>query len=97
MLALLLECRPSDRPGRKDMLAIVAQLKSENAERLERMRLLPSDPHKDRNDMQELMFVRELTEIDMVAKMAGVDRSDWSMANATTLAVPGGVCTIPMN
>jgi hypothetical protein len=80
MLALLLECRPSDRPSRKDMLAIFEQLKAENAERLKRMRLLPSDPHKDRNDMQELKFVRELTEIDMVARMAGVDRSDWSMA-----------------
>jgi hypothetical protein len=80
MLALLLECRPSDRPSRKDMLAIFDLLKRENAARLERLRLLPSDPHKDRNDMQELMFVRELAEVDAVAKMAGVDRSDWSMA-----------------
>jgi hypothetical protein len=30
--------------------------------------------------MQELQFVRELAEIDSVAKRAGVDRSDWSMA-----------------
>ena len=30
--------------------------------------------------MQELQFVRELAEIDWVAKRAGVDRSDWSMA-----------------
>ncbi len=80
MLALLLECRPSDRPGRKDMLAIADQLKAENAARLKRLGVLPSDPHRGRNDMQELMFVRELTEIDMVARMAGVDRSDWSMA-----------------
>ena len=80
MLALLLECRPSDRPGRKDMQAIFAALKNENVARVKRLGVLPSDPHKDRNDMQELMFVRELAEIDLVAKMAGVDRSDWSMA-----------------
>jgi hypothetical protein len=80
MLALLLECRPSDRPSRKDMLAVFDALKTENAARVKRLGVLPTDPHKDRNDMQELMFVRELTEIDMVAKMAGVDRSDWSMA-----------------
>jgi hypothetical protein len=80
MLALLLECRPSDRPGARDMRAVLDQLTTENAGRLKRLGLLPSDPHKDRNDMQELMFVRELAEIDMVARLAGVDRSDWSMA-----------------
>ena len=30
--------------------------------------------------MQEFKFLVELAEIDAVAKMAGVDRSDWSMA-----------------
>jgi hypothetical protein len=80
MLALLLECRPSDRPSAKDMRAVLDALGAENAGRLKRLGLLPSDPHKGRNDMQELMFVRELAEIDMVARMAGVDRSDWSMA-----------------
>ena len=92
MLALLLECRPSDRPSRKDMLALFGALKNENAARVKRLGVLPSDPHKDRNDMQELMFIRELTEIDMVAKMAGVDRSDWSMAiEAGSLAFFDGV------
>jgi hypothetical protein len=80
MLALLLECRPSDRPSRTDMLAVFNELKTENAARLKRLGLLASDPHKDRNDMTELKFVRELAEIDAVARMAGVDRSDWSMA-----------------
>jgi hypothetical protein len=80
MLALLLECRPSDRPSAKDMRAVLDQLASENAARLKRLGLVASDPHKDRNDMQELKFVRELAEIDAVARMAGVDRSDWSMA-----------------
>jgi hypothetical protein len=80
MLALLLECRPSDRPSRKDMLAIFDALTRENAARVKRLGVLASDPHKDRNDMQELMFVRELAEVDEVARIAGVDRSDWSMA-----------------
>jgi hypothetical protein len=80
MLALLLECRPSDRPSRKDMLAVFDALKSENAARVKRMGILAGDAHKDRNDMQELKFISELTEIDMVAKLAGVDRTDWSMA-----------------
>jgi hypothetical protein len=80
MLALLLECRPSDRPSRADMRAVLDQLKGENAARSKRLNLLPSDPHKARNDVQELMFVRELAEIATVARMAGVDRSDWSMA-----------------
>jgi hypothetical protein len=62
------------------MLAIFDAMKSENAARVKRLGLTASDPHKDRNDMQELMFVRELTEVDMVARMAGIDRSDWSMA-----------------
>jgi hypothetical protein len=54
--------------------------------------VLPSDLHRDRNDMQELMFVRELAEIDAVARMAGVDRSDWSMALETgSLAFFDGV------
>jgi hypothetical protein len=80
MLALLLECRPSDRPSREGMRAVLDQLKTENAARSKRLNLLPSDPHKARNDLQELKFVRELAEIDALARMAGVDRSDWSMA-----------------
>ena len=80
MLALLLECRPSDRPSRKDTLAVLDALRTESAARVRRMGILAGDPHKDRNDMQELKFISELTEIDMVAGMADVDRSDWSMA-----------------
>ncbi len=80
MLALLLECRPGDRPSVADMHAIEGELRAENAARLRRLGLVARDPRRDRNDMQELKFVRELTEIDMVARMAGVDRSDWSMA-----------------
>jgi hypothetical protein len=80
ILALLLECRPTDRPSRADMRAVLDQLKGENAARSKRLNLLASDPHKDRNDLQELKFVRELAEIATAARMAGVDRSDWSMA-----------------
>jgi hypothetical protein len=80
MLALLLECRPSDRPSTRDMRAIQDALRAENTARLKRLGLIARDPRRDRNDMQELKFVRELAELDMVARMAGVDRSDWSMA-----------------
>jgi hypothetical protein len=80
LLAKLLECRSEDRPDRAAMQSIEAELRSENAARLKRLGLLPGDPKKARNDMQELQFVRELAEIDWVAKEAGVDRSDWSMA-----------------
>jgi hypothetical protein len=80
MLSMLLECHPGDRPDRAAMKAIADALKIENADRLKRLGILAGDPHKDRNDMQELKFVRELAEIDWVARQAGVDRSDWSMA-----------------
>jgi len=80
ILSKLLECRPADRPDRASLLAIADALKAENADRLKRLGLLPGEPYKDRDDMLELQFVRELAEIDAVAKMAGVDRSDWSMA-----------------
>ena len=62
------------------MRPIEEQLRKENTARLKRLGVLPGDPPKSRDDMQELQFVRELTEIDWVAKRAGVDRSDWSMA-----------------
>ncbi len=80
MLALLLECRPGDRPSQADMRAVLDALEVENAARSKRLGLRASDPHKARNDVQELKFVRELAEIVTVARMAGVDRSDWSMA-----------------
>jgi hypothetical protein len=80
LLAKLLECRPADRPDRNALRPIEEQLRSENAARLKRLGVLAGDPKKSRDDMQELQFVRELAEIDWVAKRAGVDRSDWSMA-----------------
>jgi hypothetical protein len=80
LLAKMLECRANDRPSRASVRAIELALESENADRLKRLGLRPGDPKKSRNDMQELKFVRELAEIDDMAKAAGVDRSDWSMA-----------------
>jgi cytochrome c553 len=80
LLAKLLECRPQDRPDSRAMRPIAERLRDENAARLKRLGVLPGDPPKSRDDMQELQFVRELTEIDWVAQRAGVDRSDWSMA-----------------
>ncbi len=80
ILSLLLECRPSDRPDRETMRGVLAQLQTENADRLKRLGELPDDVHKDRNDMKELEMIQELSEIVAAAKLAGVDRSDWSMA-----------------
>ena len=62
------------------MHAVAEALQAENADRLKRLGLLPGEPYKARDDMLELQFVRELAQIDAVAKLAGVDRSDWSMA-----------------
>jgi cytochrome c553 len=80
LLGKLLECRPGDRADRNAMGAIAEQLAAENVARLKRLGVRAGDPPKSRDDMQELQFVRELAEIDWVAKRAGVDRSDWSMA-----------------
>jgi hypothetical protein len=80
ILANLLECGPGGRPDRAAMAAIADALRKENADRRKRLGLTPADPKKARDDMQELSFVRELAEIDAAARMAGVDRADWSMA-----------------
>ena len=80
ILSKLLECRPAEAPDRASLRAIAEALQAENADRLKRLGLLPGEPYKARDDMLELQFVRELAQIDAVAKLAGVDRSDWSMA-----------------
>ena len=80
ILSKLLECRPAEAPDRASLRAIADVLQAENADRLKRLGLLPGEPYKARDDMLELQFVRELAQIDAVAKLAGVDRSDWSMA-----------------
>jgi hypothetical protein len=80
ILAKLMSCRQNERPDQKAMQTIAQQLLTENAARLKRLGVKAGDPRRSRNDMQELKFVRELSEIDWVARRAGVDRSDWSMA-----------------
>ena len=79
LLAKLLECRPGGRPGRTAVRLIEEQLKRENAERLKRLGD-PEDPEQSANYMPELLFVRELAEVDQVSARASADRSDWSMA-----------------
>jgi hypothetical protein len=80
LLAELLECPGAPRPGRAARRAIAAALARENAARLKRLGGRPSDPNQSIYGMEELKFVRELSEIDDVAARAGADRSDWSMA-----------------
>ena len=80
ILSKLLECRPAEAPDRASVHAVAEALQAENADRLKRLGLLPGEPYKARDDMLELQFVRELAQIDAAAKLAGVDRSDWSMA-----------------
>jgi len=62
------------------MRPIEEQLRTENAARLKRLGVLPADPRKSRDDMQELQFCPRAGGDRLVAKRAGVDRSDWSMA-----------------
>jgi hypothetical protein len=80
MLAMLLECRESDRPDPRAVRSIEGQLVRENVARLKRQGLVPGDVVTIHSQMSELLFPRELAEIDWVARRAGVDRSDWSMA-----------------
>jgi hypothetical protein len=80
LLAELLECKGAADPAPEAQQLIQANLKQENTGRLERLGLRPRDERPDRENMQELEFIREIAEIDRVAGEAGSDRSDWSMA-----------------
>jgi hypothetical protein len=80
MLAELLDCRGAPRPSPAARRRVAAGLAVENAARMARM-----DPHPRRLNprvyrMEELQFIHELSEIDDVARLAGVDTSDWSLA-----------------
>jgi hypothetical protein len=80
LLAELLECKGVTRPTLEAERLIRADLERENSARLERLGFRPQDERPRREDMQELEFTREIAEIDEVARQAGADRSDWSMA-----------------
>lgn len=80
ILGELLECPGSPRPPPGAYHATLLALRAENAARLKRLGGRPSDPHQSVYGMEELKFVRELTELNDVAVRAGADRSDWSMA-----------------
>jgi hypothetical protein len=80
LLAELLECKGIAGPAPEAVRLIHANLERENANRLKRLGLRPQDERPRREDMQELEFTREISEIDRVARQAGADRSDWSMA-----------------
>lgn len=80
ILAELLECRPEDRPRRVALRAIKAWVERENVARVKRLGAASDGRIHGLHDMQELDFVRELAAIDKAAALAGVGRSDWSMA-----------------
>ena len=80
LLAELLECPGVGRPNHAALRDIRAKLAAENDARLKRLGGRPSDPNQQLYGMEELNFVRELTEVDDVARRAGADRADWSMA-----------------
>lgn len=80
LLAELLECRGAVRPTHAAERAIQARLEQENALRMKRLGARSTDRYAATYRMEELKFVRELTEVDDVARRAGANRSDWSMA-----------------
>jgi len=80
LLAELLDCRGAPKPSRALMNQIYASLVAENAARLKRLGGRPSDPNQVIYGMEELEFVEALSAVDDVARRAGADRSDWSMA-----------------
>lgn len=79
LLRELLDCGPSAvEPEAADR--ILAELKEENAARLVRLGVDPAAPGAGLNDMQELKHPFNMAQIDWLARQAGVDRGDWSMA-----------------
>jgi hypothetical protein len=80
ILAELLECPGAPRPDRGTVRAVRTALYAENDARLKRLGGQPDDPAISIFGMEELKFVHALAELDDIAKRAGADRSDWSMA-----------------
>ncbi len=80
ILAELLGCPGSSRPSPAALHSMQEQVERENLARLERLGVRSADPRQEIRNMQELHFVRALAEIDDAARLAGADRSDWSMA-----------------
>jgi hypothetical protein len=80
LLAELLDCPGAPRPPRGAIRRIDTLLVAEDAARIKRLGGRPSDPNQTIDAMEELNFERELSVIDDVARRAGADRGDWSMA-----------------
>lgn len=79
-LALLLDCDAQNEPVQNSVAIVGQQVAAENNARLRRMGLDPDDAKERVDDMQELKFLRALTQIDELANSAQVSRADWSMA-----------------
>ena len=80
LLAELLDCPGAPRPPPGAVHRIDVLLVAEDGARIKRLGGRPSDPNQTIDAMEELNFERELTVIDDVARRAGADRGDWSMA-----------------
>lgn len=79
-LAVLLECKHARSPSRADLRNVEQQLHRENDARLRRLGFAFREPHSPDEDMQERQFTRELAEVVEIARDAGANRPDWSMA-----------------
>lgn len=78
----LLDCGTS-KVTRADVKNITALMQIENTDRLKRLGIKDNDPIKKLSHMEELTFVRELAQVDWIARDAGTGREDWSMALET--------------
>lgn len=75
----LLDCG-SSKVGAKLAAKTELAIQAENQARLLRLKVNPADSAQRINDMQELKFIRELAQIDWLARDSQVSRKDWSMA-----------------
>jgi hypothetical protein len=90
-LAELLDC-PKGMRKNPDLTGIEKALQLENTNRMKRQGVDLTNPAEKINDMQELLFARELEQVDWVARAAKVSREDWSMAmEANSLSFFDGI------
>ncbi|MEO0336958.1 MAG: hypothetical protein AAF202_11215, partial [Pseudomonadota bacterium] len=75
----LLDCGGS-QVDRQRLAKIKKALKSENKQRIERMKIHDKDKSHEFVQMQELKMAKALAQLDWVSETLAVSRSEWSMA-----------------